>query len=400
MRIVDKKDCCGCGACVNACPSHSLTMAEDAEGFLYPETDDSTCTECGLCGKCCPVLHAKADIPFAQDGYLARIKDLQIRKESTSGGVFTAIAQSVIRAGGIVYGAAYDRDFRVCHSAAFTDQELYRFRGSKYVQSDTKETFREVKEYLRDGKLVCYSGTPCQIEGLKRYLKEEPAHLITVDFVCHGVPSPLIWRKYLEMQMEKYPDSHITDILFRNKGKFGYQYSVMTIKSGRKELYARGTETDPMLRAFFSDICDRPSCYACKFKKRYRMSDITIWDCFDVRKFQVPWDDHTGASQMLVHTDKGRTVFRSIEERVESVFIEPDRLTEDTWPMFESVKAKSAREDFFRDAASMCGFELFHKYYPQNLSVKMARYGRVICYKTGIYGFVRRMYHRYFKQRK
>ena len=327
-------------------------------------------------------------------------KDFCIRRRTAVHVQDAGCVRDAARYCGIVYGAAYDRNFRVCHSAVFTENELYKFRGSKYVQSDTGETFREVRRYLSDGKKVCYSGTPCQIEGLKRFLGHEYPNLITVDFVCHAVPSPLIWRKYLEMQMEKYSETFITDILFRDKGHFGYQYSVMSIKSDCGELYARGTESDPMLRAFFSDICDRPSCYDCKFKKRYRISDFTIWDCFDVGKFNVLWDDYTGVSSVLVHTDKGRSIFRCIEKNMESGIVRPDILTKDVWPMFEPVKENSKRDDFFRDAVKMYGTELFDRYYPQDLKVKMRRYGRIICYKAGMYGLARKVYHRYFKQRK
>lgn len=295
IHIQKKSYCCGCGACIG--------MTCDYEGFLYPEVDTEKCINCGLCEKSCPAINVKPNMPFDQIGFVVQHKDDAIRHESTAGGAFTAIAGWIIDHGGAAFGASYTEDFMVEHSLAESRNELSKFRNSKYVQSDTKETFTQAAALLKQGRWVCYSGTPCQIEGLKAFLTKDYEKLITVDVVCHGIPSPLAWQKYLEMQREKL--SEFSQVMFRDK-YYGYKYSTMSFfdKEGNN-IYAFGIDTDPMTRVFFSDICDRPSCYNCVFKKRYRVSDFTIWDCYSIFQFDRDMDDDKGTTRVLIHTEKG-----------------------------------------------------------------------------------------------
>ncbi len=172
IEIKEKENCCGCGGCMNVCPKHCITMKTDNEGFLYPEINKDACINCGLCEKVCPVLNVKPDMQFPQTAFVVQHKDENVRHESTAGGAFTAIAEYVIQRNGVVYGASYDEHFMVEHSKTKTIEDLGKFRNSKYVQSDTKRTFSEIKRQLEDGKLACYSGTPCQIEGLRCFLKK------------------------------------------------------------------------------------------------------------------------------------------------------------------------------------------------------------------------------------
>ena len=397
IKIDRKEDCCGCGSCYNACPKQCIEMRYDDEGFLYPEIDINNCIECGVCEKVCPIIHVEKDEMFLQDAYIVQNKDDKIRKESTSGGAFTAIAESVIRHGGIVYGAAYDSDFNVNHVSAENVDELLKFRNSKYVQSDTKRTFSEVESYLKSNRMVCYSGTPCQIEGLKRYLKKDYEKLVTVDVVCHAVPSPLVWRKYLDMQNDKYGKT-FSNILFRDK-YYGYKYSTMTIKdSDGKNIYNYGIDTDPMLRAFFSNICDRPSCYKCVFKKRYRVSDFTIWDCYTVSKFDKKLDDDKGTTRLLIHTDKGRHLFEKMKCDLNYTKVSANELTDGVKEMFESVDYNENREKFFIDANNKSGYELFRCYFPETIKVKAERTIRIFCYKTGIYSIAKNVFKKVMKR--
>lgn len=390
LQIKSKADCCGCGSCMNVCPKQCISMEADEEGFLYPVIDKDYCIDCGLCEKVCPICHVTTDKPFEQTAYLVQIKDEAVRRESTAGGAFTAIAEYILQIGGVVFGAAYDEQFNVVHAVATSSSELARFRNSKYVQSDIGKTFQDAEKILKQGKYVCYSGTPCQIEGLKQYLRIDYENLITVDVVCHAVPSPLIWHKYLEKQKQKY-GNNLMNILFRDK-HYGYKYSTMTIKGADgDEVYAYGIDTDPMLRAFFSNICDRPSCYDCKFKKRYRVSDFTIWDCYSVEKFDKSLDDDKGTTRLLVHSQKGQDIFEKIKSRIRFVEVLPDDLTEGVKEMFQSVSDNSMRQDFFRDANRMPGKELFEKYFPETMKVKMERTIRIACYKTGIYSVAKRI---------
>ena len=398
IRLNEKKDCCGCGGCSNACPVHCIQMKADAEGFLYPEVDETACIECGLCERVCPVLRAGEDVPFPQAAYLLQYKNEKVRRQSTSGGAFTAIARYVLDRGGIVYGAAFDDRLRVHHTSAVSPKGLQIFRNSKYVQSDTEKTFTQVRDHLRAGRLVCYSGTPCQIEGLLSFL--EPAgtagpknalldHLVTVDVVCHAVPSPLVWGRYLEMQREAL-GTEIADAKFRDK-HYGYNYSTMTLldESG-EERYVQGIDTDQMLRAFFSNICDRPSCYECAFKKRYRKSDFTIWDCYPVYAFDKKLDDDRGTSRVLIHSEKGRRIFEEVRQRCRVLEVDPDRLTAGVKEMFHSVDTNPRREEFFEDAACMEARTFFNKYFPMTAKVKLERTARIVCYRTGVYALAKR----------
>jgi len=390
IDIKEKKNCCGCGGCMNVCPKHCITMKADNEGFLYPEIDKDACVNCGLCEKVCPVVNCKPDIPFEQTAYLVQNKDEVVRRESTSGGAFTTISEYVIKQGGVIFGAAYDDKFRVHHMYVEEKTELWRFRNSKYVQSNTEKTFSQAEKFLKEGRMVCYSGTPCQIEGLKRYLRRKYENLITVDIVCHAVPSPLVWNKYVEMQQEQF-GTGISNIIFRDK-HYGYKYSTMTIKDkDGKEVYTYGIDTDPMLRAFFSNICDRPSCYDCKFKKRYRVSDFTLWDCYEVDKFDKNLDDDKGTTRVLVHSEKGREMLKKIESDITFAEVNPDDLTAQVKEMFYSVSSNEKRQQFFRDANTMNSKELFEKWFPETAKVRIERTARIFCYKTGIYNIAKKV---------
>lgn len=197
ITIIDKSQCCGCTACASACPKHCIVLKEDEQGFLYPRVDESKCIDCHLCEKVCPVLK-----PFEkqnpQEVFAIINPDEEIRLASSSGGVFTALAKQILHAGGIVFGAAFDDNWQVHHISVTKVEDLALLRSSKYVQSRIEKTYTVVEEYLKKGTQVLFSGTPCQIAGLKHYLRKEYDNLLSVDVVCHGVPSPLVWEKYLE----------------------------------------------------------------------------------------------------------------------------------------------------------------------------------------------------------
>ena len=239
--------------------------------------------------------------------------------------------------------------------------------------------------------MVCFSGTPCQVEGLKHYLGREYDNLITVDVVCRAVPSPMVFKKYLEYQSIQL-GAPIVSVRFRDK-HYGYKYSTMKITTDINQgSYHRGVESDPWLRAFFSGMCIRPSCYHCQFKKRYRISDFTIWDCFNIGRFSKELDDDRGATRMLIHTDKGRDFFKEFSEELKYKEIDPEKIIEGTAEMTHSVQYNTMREVFMRDAATLAAKELFQKYFPNSFKVKTERIIRMICYKLGIYSLVKKAY--------
>ncbi len=384
IEITDKENCAGCTACKAICPKDAISMKEDNEGFLYPEIDKEKCTNCGLCKKICPIANPVKEDKKEQKAYLVNNKNEEIRSESTSGGAFTAIAEYVIDNNGVVFGATFDDKFNVHHTYVEKKEDLIKFRGSKYVQSALKDTFKEVKEFLNNDRWVCFSGTPCQIEGLKRYLGKEYKKLITVDIVCHAVPSPKFWRKYLKWQKNNLGTENINKILFRDKSKYGYKYSTMTIKTD-KGIYAKGVESDPYLRAFFGDLSDRPACYNCAFKKQYRVSDFTIWDCFSVEEFDKNMDDDKGTTRILVHTSKGREIFNTIKQNFNYKEVKTEDLVKNVKEMYNSVQINVHRTEFFEDMNSMNEPEFFKKYFPDSLKVKFERRIRIFLTKTGIY---------------
>ena len=384
IEIKDKSMCCGCTACKNICPKNAIEMVEDEEGFLYPKVDKEKCVNCGLCEKVCPVLNA-VENKKEPKAYIFQHKDDMIRRQSTSGGAFTAIAEYVIDKGGIVYGVAFDEEYNVIHTGIDQKEELYRFRNSKYVQSNPKNTFKEVKEFLISGRMVCFSGTSCQIEGLKRYLGKDYGNLVLVDVVCRAVPSPLVWRKYLKLRKKKYKD--IKYIMFRDK-YYGYKYSNLSIynkNNDKKKEYHSGVDTDPYIRAFFSNICDRPSCYNCKYKKDNRESDITIWDCFEVEKYNKSFDDDKGTTRVMTNSKKGCEIIQELSKNNRCEEIDFEKATKGFLAMYQPVKNNDRREMFFKDLNGLEEAELFNKYFPDTLKVKIERNARKLLLKTGVY---------------
>ena len=295
---------------------------------------------------------------------------------------------------GVVYGVAYGENFEVLHTCVDKIEELWRFRNSKYVQSYLGDTFKNIKKQLNDGTLVCFSGTPCQVEGLKSYLGKDYPNLLLVDVVCHGIGSPLIWKKYLELIENKNPER----IYFRWK-HYGYKYSTMSFFSGQKEIYHAGVETDPMLRAYFTNSCDRMVCYDCPFKKRYRESDITIWDCFQPSCFDKSFDDDKGTTSVLLHSEKGERFFEKLLQTnvLKCKEVDCDELVCGNREMVDSVKKNPNREVFLKDAQTMSSVDLFDKYFPKTVKSKIKRMARLFLLRIGVYKLLK---HLLFLKRK
>ena len=382
-------ECVGCTACASICPKNIICMKKNEEGFQQPHIEEKdSCIECGLCERVCPILNNQKETKNNHEiAYIVQNKDTTIRKESASGGMFSAIAMSVLKKGGVVYGAAYDSDYTVRHVRISEQEELWRLRNSKYVQSNLDGVFQMVKKDLIDDRQVCFSGTPCQVEGIKCYLGREYKNLLLVDFVCHGVSSPLIWEKYLETVKKYRPEN----IYFRWK-YYGYKYSTMSVfDKDKNEVYFSGVETDKMLRAYFTNNCDRESCYNCKFKKRYRQSDLTMWDCFQPRFFNKQFDDDLGTSCVLINSKKGRKQFERIKQmHLLNIFqVNPDELTKGNNELVNSVKRGTFRDTILFDATKMEAEELFEKYFPDTVMQRLKKALRILLIKTKLYSFVK-----------
>lgn len=398
INIVDKANCSGCGACQQRCARQAIKMVEDKDGFLYPKVDIELCNECGLCEKVCPILNVEKEIPSEQSAYLVQHKDDEILRQSTSGGAFTAIAEWVLRKGGVVFGASYDSEcLSVRHVYVEDYKSLSRFRNSKYVQSVIGNCYSQVESFLKSGRWVLFSGTPCQIEGLVRFLKKKNDQLVLLDVVCHSCPSPLVYRKYIEYRMKS---SYVfSNILFRDKVR-GYKYSAMSLfdKSG-KRVYSEGIDTDVYLRAFFSDISVRQSCYNCAFKKRYRVSDFTLWDCFDVYRFSSELDNDKGVTRVLAHTDKANRIIEELSS-AHVVKISADDAVAGVNEMFHSVSVNPSREQFFKDLNELPVDQCFEKWFPVTLRHRFEKLIRVISCKIGVYDVAKLVFKKIVKNRK
>lgn len=316
IRIKDPKECCGCTACASICSHNAISMEPDALGFLYPKINESLCVECGLCEKVCQFndnYDRSLNLP-QPTAYAARHKDIGEVMKSRSGAAFVAISDYILEQGGIVYGAGYKDHFRVAHKRATTKEERDEFRGSKYVQSDLSGVFRQVKEDLKNGLTVLFSGTPCQTAGLNSYIgKNLRKNLILLDIVCHGVPGPYIWRDYLAY-LEKKHNSKIIYVNFRDKELYGWKAHKETFK------YENGGGKINYTHLFYRHILFRHSCGECHYTNLHRPSDITIADYWGWQKTDPEFNaDNKGCSLVLCNTEKGQKLFDAIKDRMNTI---------------------------------------------------------------------------------
>lgn len=362
IQITDKEKCCGCAACVQKCPKQCIGLVEDFEGFLYPEANLDLCIDCGLCEKVCPVINQREEREPVHV-YAAKNKNEKIRLESSSGGVFTLLAEQVLEENGVVFGAKFNEDWEVVHAYTETVEGLAAFRGSKYVQSRVGDTFKQAESFLKQGRKVLYSGTPCQIAGLKLFLRKEYDNLLTVDFICHGVPSPKVFSMYLDETIARQGVvgkntvlSHplnkkdaIKSISFRDKALGWKKYSfVLTLSAttGAEKnsvLLSEPLNKNLFMRGFLADLYLRPSCYACPTKCLKSGSDITIGDFWGIQNVLPQFDDDKGVSSFFVNNDK----YMNIEEEMNSTLISVDYKQAKQFSVENSSKMPLLRNMFF-----------------------------------------------------
>lgn len=346
MIYLDRReDCCGCSACLSICPKTCITMKEDAEGFLYPYVDTDTCIHCELCNSACPILNYEAVTGVTPETFIAYCKEDEVRLSSSSGGIFSLLAEDILHRNGIVYGAAYDKDRMVHHIGITEASEMAKIRGSKFLQSRMELTYREAKRALQKQKTVLFSGTACQIAGLKKYLKNAYENLYTVDVLCHGTPTPKLWKKYLAWQ-EQRAGAFIQKVNFRDKER-GWRDYALSINFENKQEYKEPFYRDSYLQLFLSDICLRPSCHECRFKGVNHPSDLTLGDCWGIENYMPDMDDNKGVSIILVHTAKGRSLLNLVNSRLCIKEAELDRVLSPDADSRRSVKRNPRREKFF-----------------------------------------------------
>ena len=309
-NVVDKarESCSGCGLCVQVCPKNCLGMETNPEGFLFPEIDMAACIDCGICLRSCPMVHTDDMLHNEYAGaYAAALKDKELLQDSTSGGVFSALANLTLSRGGVVYGAVMDDDLQVRHQAAHSPEDVAKMRGSKYVQSDINDIYQPIKEDLLQGKEVLFTGTPCQVAAVARWTKDCSGTLTTVDLVCHGVPSPGLFCQHIQWLGEKL-GSPVVHLNFRSKanGYWGlFKERIHTMVACVDKLAV----SDPYYAAFLRCETFREACYNCPFSCASRVSDITICDYWGIEKEHPGFASHGGVSGVLVNTDKANALY-------------------------------------------------------------------------------------------
>lgn len=318
IEITSKPDCCGCAACEAACPMGCISMKFDEEGFKYPKIDAGRCVDCGRCAVACPLVGEhdhEGTLPVCA-AYAATNRNEEVRAKSTSGGAFDAMARAIIGDGGIVVGARYDDILRVVHDVATTMEEVSAFYGSKYVQSDlvANGVYRRVRGACEKGTPVLFSGTPCQVQGLRSFLGRDYPNLITCDFVCRAVAAPRVWESYLR-DLESKHNSAPVDAMFRNK-TYGYHSGTMKVEFKDGSTYYGSGRVDPMHKAFFANLVSRPSCYECHFRRPERVSDFTIFDCWSYSKLTGHADDDLGHTHLWVRSEKAMAMIPRLCERL------------------------------------------------------------------------------------
>lgn len=376
--LEDRKLCTGCSACGQVCPQHAIEMTANDEGFLYPEIDVKLCNDCRLCQRTCPVSKAvntgaesqDAGLPFeGHKAYACYSNDEQIRSKSSSGGIFTQLAQSIISRNGIVFGAEFDEAFKVRHNYVESTDGLDALRRSKYVQSDTQSTFIQAKEFLNAGRPVLYCGTPCQAAGLRAFLNKEYDNLLICELACHGVPSPLIWKMYLDYISGRY-QSPIVSVSFRDKST-GWNDSSMKINFEDGRQYKERVKKEIFFIGFGKSIFNRSTCYSCKFRINNTKADITLADFWGIdRQGDSDFTDNKGVSLVITHTEAGDKALSQILDSINMKQRPLDVAARYNPRLVSSVLEPAGRKSFFEDLKAGYSFDLLRKKYMDNFSIK------------------------------
>ena len=398
-KRVKKSSCCGCAACYNVCPVKCIEMRADSEGFAYPVVAPSRCTDCGLCEAVCP-FQATYTLNQHPKAFAAKHRDEGVRLNSSSGGAFTALAGQTIRAGGVVFGAAWDSDWLVSHTYTETLDGLSAFRGSKYLQSRTGESYRQAKTFLDAGREVLYSGTPCQIAGLTRYLNRPYANLLAVDVACHGVPSPKVFQAWLceILKNQGVQSSNIKEIAFKSKvTPYHWRNAgfVVEYNDGVSEKkYVESTYQGAYGRGFLADLYLRPSCHACVVKGKEYGSDLTLADFWGVERILPDFNDEKGVSLVFVNSGHGKKALDTTAASCLDVkAIEYDDILRLCPMVARSVQPHRNRAAFFKDflLGQNAVKELIARYATKTFRQRSAIVLHKCAYKLGVVHLVRKI---------
>lgn len=376
IEIIDKSKCCGCNACGDICAHNAITFKTDIEGFWYPEVDKDKCIDCGLCEKVCPELHISElktnDFDKPSKTIAAIHKKMNVRWDSTSGGAFSALADTMYEQGGYVSGAIYNEDFSVRNYISNNPEDLVKLRSSKYLQSKAEGLYKEIRELLRKGEKVLVCGTPCQMAALRSFLRKDYENLIIVDFICRGVNSPKVYRKYLDA-LERKHGGKVVYVKAKNK-ELGWRNLTRKVIFDNGKVYYGIHMEDDFRRGYHTNVFCRPSCYSCQYKGFPRMADITIADYWGIEKIDKNLDNNIGTSMILLNSKKGEAYFEQAKDRLEWRETSFESILPGNIALRKSIEpAKIDRKRFFEDLDKGTFEEVTEKYFPlqeKKLSIK------------------------------
>lgn len=368
MIEVSNKTCTGCRACEKICPKSSIEMIQDNEGFLIPKVDKELCINCELCEKRCPI-NIDFTSDFSSSVYAVRYSDEdEVLMKSASGGAFVALAIPVLKSGGVVFGAAYNENLVVKHIGINNINELYRLQSSKYVQSNTENTFVEAKSLLDEGKQVLYSGTPCQIAGLKSFLKRDYEKLITVDLLCHGVPSPEMFRKYIVWLNKKLGKT--LEYNFRSKESQGWGNTYKAKVKTENKIKFFSCNLDPYYINFAKESTYREYCYSCKFSNEHRVGDFTIGDYWGIQKFHPDFFDERGVSVLMVNSHKAKNFFETVKCSIEYMQSDIEKARKENRNLNKPTSRPSIRDTIYNGLYSLSDEEYVNQKLMPSVTLK------------------------------
>ncbi|MBO5248235.1 MAG: Coenzyme F420 hydrogenase/dehydrogenase, beta subunit C-terminal domain [Clostridia bacterium] len=347
-----KKHCTGCRACADICPKGCISMKEDGEGFLYPVIDSEQCIQCHLCERVCPVGYDAFSEKDQTDVWAGVYDSSDVICKSSSGGAFTAIYEQLLELNYVVYGVCFDENLKVKHAMADSSEGCKAFRKSKYVLGDTNHCYPQIRDRLKNGEKVLFTGTPCQCAALLQFLalaKVDTANLITVDLICHGAPNQTLFDSYVK-ELEQRENSRVTEYSFRSKTPIERSVNSRSAKI----VFANGSvktvlpKDDPFLKAYYSRLCYRPSCKVCPFAKPQRVSDITLGDAWAIELLYPEWDPLAGVSLILANNEKGKGVVERIKDTMTLRSVTIDWATQSNRQLREPTEFHDRRRRFFR----------------------------------------------------
>lgn len=377
-KVIESILCNGCHACYSICPQRCISMIENEEGFLEPKIDKDKCLDCNLCVLNCPVNNNHTrNIEKELTSMVVINKNDEIREISSSGGVFAEIANYILEKNGSVYGAGFNQNFEVQHMRIIDKSKLYKLQGSKYVQSKMGNIFLEVKKDLKENRFVLFTGTPCQVEGLKSFLGKEYDKLYTQDIICHGVPSPKAWKKYIEEFK-----GNIKSISFRDK-TLGWKRFSMKVETNN-EKYINPLDKDIFLQSFLQNLNLRKSCYNCNCKKVNRQSDITLADFWGIDKIDKKYYDDRGTSLVILQSEKGKDLYEQIKSKFIFSEVDLEDAIKYNIAINNSVEMNKGRKRFFKNIDRYNYQKLFEISTKVTVIQRIINFMRKIKYKIGI----------------